>query len=124
MKNFKSLSDKQFKRKTITANQSSSSYKKMLVMRGSNRWEQTSKTIRNKWVICQNRYCEQPATSVHHIRDAHTNLDIFFLESNLIPLCEQHHRKADNQSINERDQMIKYWQDKINIYRTTGEKNG
>jgi len=116
MKNFKSLYMP--KSKFIKAQT-----KRMLIMRQSERWRQLSKTIRGRWVVCQNLdCCEQPATSVHHIRDAVSNPELFWLETNLIPLCETHHRKADNQGVKFDDELAEYWKIKINAFRTTGKK--
>lgn len=92
-------------------------------MRQSERWKQLSKTIRNRWVVCQCPDCEQPATSVHHIRDAETNPDFFWLEINLIPLCEKHHRIADNQGTKLDDKLMEYWKIKIRAFRTSGKKH-
>lgn len=117
MKNFNSLYKP--KSKFIIAQT-----KRLLIMRQSERWRQLSKTIRNRWVICQNPdCCEQPSTSVHHIRDAVSNPEIFWLETNLIPLCETHHRKADNQGVILDDELAEYWKIKINAFRTTGKKH-
>lgn len=116
MKNFKTLYAP--KSKFIK-----SQTKRMLIMRQSERWRQLSKTIRNRWVVCQNpESCEQPSTSVHHIRDAVTYPQLFWLETNLIPLCETHHRIADNQGVISDDELALHWQSKIKEFRNTGKK--
>lgn len=121
MKNWKSTSDKNtFKSSTDKPN---NSFYQMNKMRATERWKQLSKLIRDRWVVCQSLdQCEQPASSVHHIRDAEKRLDLFWRETNLIPMCEHHHRKADNQGVIDDNTLAKYWADKINIFRTTGKK--
>ena len=125
MKKFKSIADKSDRKSTTQPGEShlNSRLQKMLSLRHSARWRTLSKTIRNRWVMCQVPECEQPATSVHHIQDGYTNLELFFKEFNLIPLCEKHHRKADKQGIFEDIKMADYWKKKINEYRETGNKN-
>jgi len=125
MKNFKSIAGKSERTSTTkpSDNHLNSRYKKMMSFRHSTRWRALSITIRNRWIICQDQLCEQPATSVHHIQDGYTNLELFYKEFNLIPLCEKHHRKADKQGIFEDIKMADYWKKKVNEYRETGNKD-
>jgi len=119
MKNFKSNTAKSGRKSTAMPSNDhlNARLKKLLDNRHSKRWRNLSKGIRNRWVVCQYWKCEQPATSVHHIQDGYTHLELFWKEFNLIPLCEKHHRKADNQGIFEDIKMVDYWKNKINEYR-------
>lgn len=113
MKDFKSYkSGKQYKSKKPKNTFNKESKKNNL--RHSWRWRQLSKQIRSKYhYICQDpRGCEEIATSVHHIKDAYNNSDLFFLETNLIPLCERCHRYYDN-NLKEWPNLLKKWKIKV-----------
>jgi len=121
MKNFKTLKSK-YKNLTSKASddetdKTKSSYQQMLKLRASYKWEKLSKCIRIKWGLCQHPdYCEELATSVHHIKSAHNHLELFFLETNLMPLCEIHHRKCDLQGFRADLKLAEYWENKIDDY--------
>ena len=86
-------------------------------LRHSTRWRNLSKRIRAKYHhICQDPIgCEEIATSVHHIQDAYNNPKLFFLETNLIPLCEKHHRYYDN-NLKEWPRLAEYWKRKVDKF--------
>lgn len=125
-KNFKSIAGKSDRKSTSkpSDNHMDSRIKKYHDNIHSPRWTKVSKTIRDRWVICQNNECEEPATSVHHIQSGFHFPLLFFKESNIIPLCEKHHRQSDKQGIFEQIKMVDYWKNKVNEYRINKTGSG
>ncbi len=74
-------------------NKKSKSAVKGREVRSTNRWKRVSQSVRDKYPMCQwPDGCSEIAESVHHIVSIEDAPALAFAESNLIPLCEQHHK--------------------------------
>ena len=86
---------------------------KVIQLRQSYRWEKTSKTIRKRFPICQCLGCDDPSQTVHHIIPAEENIELFFVETNLIPLCNTHHATVSMMErtgrTTEAKELFEYW---------------
>jgi hypothetical protein len=60
-------------------------------LRATHRWRKVSTIMRATFPICQHPDCHDIANSVHHIKPAINFPDLFFTQTNLIPLCNYHH---------------------------------
>lgn len=126
MKNFKKLGDKP---KPFTSLKDKQTYKDSQPKYKTNRWKIESEAIRNRWIVCcypaflnDGKSCIQPAKSVHHIKKADIFPKLFFLESNLIPLCNKCHLVAEELTGDDLKALIRHWREKIDIYRRTGKR--
>lgn len=90
---------------------------KALQQRQSYRWEKVSKIMRKKFPICQCIGCDEPSQTVHHIKGAEKNPTLFFIETNLIPLCNPHHATVSMMERTgrtaEAEDLFTYWPDVI-----------
>ncbi len=96
----------------------------ILKYRQSRRWRNISTLTRAIWPICQHidgsNQCEQVAQSVHHIMQAEEHPELFFHQSNVIPICSRHHALVSQMERRgktaEAQALYSYWQDVVTNY--------
>lgn len=90
----KSFKPSSFKQRLKTRPVSEHNYADMLELqhkRSSSRWTRLSKLCRSISPLCP---CGLPARSVHHVKMAIRRPDLFFDLSNLISVCDFHHKEV------------------------------
>lgn len=115
-----------------TSTQSANLQNQQLVkqLRATNRWRKLSTLTRSRFPQCQHKDCIDLATSVHHIKMSDLYPELFFVGSNLIPLCDHHHALVSQleraNKHQEAQELYSYWKDVYNNYMkqryNTGEQ--
>jgi len=77
------------------------------------RWQKVSKQIRLRFPLCMHTRCDQLSAQVHHIKRGEAYPDLFFMETNLIALCEYHHDQVSglerSGKYKEAEELYKDW---------------
>jgi len=81
------------------------------------RWQKLSKQIRLNYPLCMHPDCDQLTDELHHIKRGEAYPQLFFMEINLITLCNYHHdqvsgleRRGDYEAAEE---LYAFWPDFI-----------
>ncbi len=90
---FKPPHEKKSGKKWNWENVHSPEIKKMF---SSKQWQQLRNWVLMKHPLCFIDGCNNPATEVHHIKPVRFFIELFFVISNLAPLCDDCHEKVNS----------------------------
>lgn len=81
------------------------------------RWQKLSKQIRLRYPLCMHPDCDQLTDELHHIKRGEAYPELFFMDINLMPLCNYHHDQVSGlerrEAYKEAEELYAFWPDHV-----------